>query len=304
MNILRQPEAKVVLALVLLLGGMELGARLFEEKLSKDVKHIRSLPGVSAKLKAAPAGAYKVLILGNSLSRDGLDQALLKVGIAKIVGREVELAAMYPDGSSISQWYYGYRRYFMENEVHPDLVILGTGRTHLLDGPLETDRLAAFYTSAGDLPALLKKSGDLEDISKALVARSSALFAHRGRVQPLVFYNSIPGYTETTQNLTVQRPTEGEGTVTTQRQESCELFAKLLKTFQSQGSQVVVTAIPLPKPYALPGCVKQAAAGGEIKLIEEGSQLQLDAKLFPDGYHLNKEGAALFTQQLLEWIKL
>ncbi|HEY1084089.1 MAG TPA: hypothetical protein VGE29_17630 [Prosthecobacter sp.] len=311
MKFFRFAEARVLWFLVLLLGGLEVGARLFEVHLSKDVKHIRSLPDVAAELKAAADSRLKVLIVGNSLSREGLDAEMLKQGLAARTGREVELAAMYPDGSNISQWYYGYRRYFDQTGAKPHLVIIGTSRPHLLDAPAEPDRLAAFYTSLQDMPQLLsEQSGDVEAISKAVLARGSMLFAHRGRVQPLVFYNLVPGYTETTQTLAVRReagtPEQGGEAASVEKQapaESVRCLSDLLGTFQKEGVKAMLVAIPMPQPYALPESVLTEANKAAVPVLSGGAAMHLEPRYFPDGYHLNAAGAAMFTRRLLEEIE-
>lgn len=305
MKLLRITESKVLLMLVLILGLLEIGARVFEVHLSKDVKHIRSLPAVALGLKSAPDERLKVLIIGNSLSRDGIDQPLLKDGLQKLSGREVEIAAMYPDGSNINQWVYGYRRYFDQTGAVPDLVLIGTGRPHLLDSPADADRLSAFYTSLTDLPHLLgQQQGDVEAISKAMLARSSMLFAHRGRVQPLVFYNLVPGYTETTQTLSVQRDPAPEASVSSVQnapQESCTTLAELLTTFQSQpATRAFIVTIPMTEPYTLPECVQKTGRSHKTHILNEGAAMRFDASHFPDGYHLDKTGAAEFTTVLLQ----
>lgn len=301
MKFLHTAEAKVILMLVLTLGLLEGGARLFEKHLSKDVNHIRSLPAVAAELKAAPADCLKVLIIGNSLSRDGIDQPLLKEGLKKLTGREIELAAMYPDGSNINQWFYGYRRYFEQTGAIPDVILLGTGRPHLLDSPAEPDRLAAFYTSLQDLPFLLgHQAADIESTSKALLARSSMLFAHRGRVQPLVFYNLVPGYTETTEILSTQRPSEASQASSSQvPQETCKLFDALMADIQAYPIRSFVVTIPMTQTYTLPECIQATSRSRQTPVIHDGSAMNLDLSHFPDGYHLDKTGAAEFTTVLV-----
>ena len=309
MHLLRTPEAKVLLVLAFVLAALELGARVFEERLSKDVKHIRSLPLVAATVKNTPAEKLSVLIIGNSLSRDGLDQTLLKEGLARITGREVSLAAMYPDASSIAQWYYGYRRYFDQTGSPPDLILLGTGRPHLLDSTSAPDRLAAFYTSLSDMPHLLaRQSGDVEAISKALFARTSMLFAHRGRVQPLVFYNLVPGFTETTQTLSIRRDpipapaTSAESATPPARSETCTTFAEFLATLHAAHTRALIVTIPMTEPYTLPACVQEAAEAQKVPVLTTGARMKLDPARFPDSYHLDDQGAAQFTRALLEEI--
>lgn len=305
MPLLRLPEVKVLLLLLLALAGMEGLSRCFEVRLSKDVKHIRSLPAVAATLRQAPKERLKVLIVGNSLSRDGLDKATLTAGLSKLTGREVELAAMYPDGSNIHQWYYGYRRYFQQTGALPDLVLLGTARPHLLDGRSESDRLAAFYTSVADMPQLLsQQQGDVEAISKALLARSSMLFAHRGRVQPLVFYNLVPGYTETSQTIGVVRDAApvSDQPASDVPGESCDMLSAFLATLRTDQVRTLILAIPMTQPYTLPACVQASARAAQVPILVAGETMHQTPAHFPDAYHLGPEGAVEYTRQLLEKI--
>ncbi|MBB5039873.1 hypothetical protein [Prosthecobacter dejongeii] len=304
MNLLRLAEVKVILFVVLSLAGLEVGARLFEVRLSKDVRHIRSLPEAAASLKAAPAERLKVLILGNSLSRDGLDKEILKTGLTRLTGREVELVAMYPDGTSINQWYYGYRRYFDQTGALPDLVLLGSARLHVLDNRFEPDRLAAFYTSVADMPQLLgQQEGDVEAISKVLLARVSMSFAHRTRVQPLVFYNLIPGYTETSQTIGVVREEMAPAVPKADMPpETCEMLTELLKTLNEGHVHALLLAIPMTKPYTMPDCALASAAAAQVPVIVAGESLYQRADYFYDGYHLGPEGSAEYTRLLIEKI--
>lgn len=297
-------ESRVLVALLVLIALMETGARLFETRLSKDVGHIRSLPQVAARLRAAPPARFKVLILGNSLSRDGFDLSLLRPALARLSGREVELAAMHPDGSSIAEWYYGYRRYFDQAGARPDLVLIGTGRGHLLDPALEPDRLAAFYASGRDFSDLLQRlDGGVESAAKAVCARASMLFAHRNRVQPLLFYNFVPGYTETASAISVQRPVPAAGQGASPADGEAGLFTALLDTLRAAGTRVVVAAIPVPAAYELPETVLRQAAARQVPVIREGSRLAIDVRHFPDGYHLDADGSAQFTRMLLQQLQ-
>ena len=60
-------ELKVIAAVVLVFGAVELGIRAIEDKLSIDVKHIHTIPSIVAGLYRQPAP--HVVFLGNSLTR-------------------------------------------------------------------------------------------------------------------------------------------------------------------------------------------------------------------------------------------
>ena len=290
-------ELRVFVTLLLALLGLEAAARLFETRLSKDVAHLCSLPTEAARLRDAPADSCKVLILGNSLAREGLDRERLALGLEAKLGRPVVLAAVHPDGSRIEEWQYGYRRYFEQSGARPDLILLCTGRAHLLDGLRDLDAVAAFHVSWRDLPGFVREQElDVDAICQVAAARASRLFAHRRRVQPLLFYHWMPRY-EPTVNL-IQAAGQGTARRLAAPEESARAFSGLLQTCRVAGTRVALLSVPLPEPYELPVAVAEAAQlGGAVTL---GPPPRLPARHFPDGYHLDAEGAAVWTAALLE----
>lgn len=65
-------EWKVLASLVAILLVLEVGMRAFETRLSKDIAHLRGLPEAAERLKAGDG--YKILIVGNSLARHGIQR--------------------------------------------------------------------------------------------------------------------------------------------------------------------------------------------------------------------------------------
>lgn len=290
-------ELRVLITLLLALLGLEAASRIFETRLSKDVAHLRSLPMEAARLREAPMDRLRVLILGNSLARAGLDRQKLTLGLEAKLGRPVVLAAMHPDGSRIEEWQSGYRRYFEQTGSRPDLVLLCTGRAHLLDGLRDLDSVAAFQVSWKDLPDFVREQQlGFEAICQVAAARTFTIFAHRRRVQPLLFYHWMPRY-ESTVNL-IQAAGRSEARRPTAQAESARAFLSLLQTCRSTGTCVALLPVPLPETYVLPATVIEAAqAGGAIVV---GPPPGLPKRHFPDGYHLDSAGAAVWTATLLE----
>lgn len=295
---MKKTEYVVVGAVLLVLFVLEVGARMFEERLSKDVAHIRSLPLEAARLREAPDTMLKVLILGNSLARCGLDRSVLSRRMEMQVGRPVEIAVMHPDGSRVEEWHYGYRRYFDQARAKPDLVLLCTGRLHLVDGLDDLDSVAAFYTSWHDLPGFMHRENlGAGAICQATVARLSVLFAHRRRVQPLVFYNFMPRYEPTVNLLGRTRVRPGQSDVQGQMM-SCENFASLADTVHDSGSHLVMLQVPLPEGYELPPAVVEMALKKDVPWVK--ADLLMPRERYHDGYHMDAAGAAKWTNWLLD----
>lgn len=294
-------EIKILLSLACLLLVLEAGARVFETRLSKDVQHLRELPAQAEKLRAASQDAFKIVVLGNSLARCGVDVPLLTKELKQQLQREVVVAVMHPDGSRVEEWAYGYRCYFQHMGALPDVVLLVTGRLHLTDQLKSVSDMGAFYVSGQDVSAFAKTlCHGVEDTSRFWVARLSALFAHADRVQPLLFYRFVPGYDETAQAINqraIRRPPDGPQSEA--KKVTCNTLAFLLDGSKPSVVRFLIASAPLPEPYQLPAEVMDAARLAGASVVETGATLALPPERFPDQYHLNAQGAEAFTKVLL-----
>ena len=138
-------ELKVVGAVLLVLLCVEVAMRAAGDRLSIDIAHIRSADEIADRVGAA---SQSVLFLGNSLTRDGVDVPLA----TEHLGGAFTVEAYHPDGSSVNEWSYAYRKYFIESGKAPDYLIVGAGRSHLFDSELPADSFGAYYCSNADIP--------------------------------------------------------------------------------------------------------------------------------------------------------
>lgn len=289
-------EFKILGWLALALLAMEAGARVFESKLSKDVAHVRSLAGLPAQLAPGKGG---ILVMGNSLARCGVDGAGLSA--ARPGGPEV--AFMVPDASAAIEWAWGYRRHVLRAGARPDLVILLTGRTHLLDpAVVQIPRLGAHHVAGGDrLTFMREELAGFDDRAEFVVASVSRLFANRGRVQQLAFYGAVPGYETSVNRINIA----AGGGFTASREtgepdRGLRNCARLIDSVRESGAKLVVVTSPLPEPWNLPESVAGLLREKSVPVIPLGAELRLPAERFPDGYHLDPEGAEMATKVLAE----
>lgn len=296
-------EMKVILCLMGLLLSLELGARIFETKLSKDVEHLRELPAQAKTLREAPPNAFKVLILGNSLARCGIDLDLLQKGLEEKYQKPVVIAKMHPDASRIEAWAYGYRRYFEDTESNADLILTTTGALHLSDHLQNITGMGAFYVGSSDFLGFCRdRLSGIEDIARFCGARASALWAHRDRVEPLFFYNAVPSYAETAQEINRSISQEQQSRAARQPKVTCEVFQDFAKRLKSTNTQFVIASVPMPESYTLPEEILKAIQNSGASFIDLGATLKLPKERFPDGYHLDAAGAVIFTRKVLaQW---
>lgn len=286
-----------MLSLVALLLAMEVGARVFETRLSKDLAYLRELPAVAQRMKESDA--YKVLIIGNSLARYGIDKAMLERRLQGKGYGEVLVEGFHQDATGITEWNYGLRRYFLNVGAIPDWIILVTAGKHLLDHAPHSERLGAFYVDKAEVEeAIFNDLRSVENGSRFFLARFSSLFASRARIQPFVFYNYLPEYSHTIQTVNGQRKAlrEDAGIDT---EWGASNLSRLLRVVRSKGIVLSVVGVPMEVNYALPQVVLDEVRKQGLELWDLSEIAGIDDENFFDGYHLDAEGGRRVTDELM-----
>ncbi|MCA9046978.1 MAG: hypothetical protein KDA69_21795, partial [Planctomycetaceae bacterium] len=150
-------ELKVIAVLALLLLACEFGLRIGADSLSKDVAHLHHFADASKRLASTSRDpdVQKVLFLGNSTTRFGVDGE----EFVSILHQQTDVPVVWekvnPDNTALAEWYYLYKNFFHSPDVRPDVVVLGFEAMHLRDSPSDhPTRLAQFYCNKKDWPEL------------------------------------------------------------------------------------------------------------------------------------------------------
>ncbi len=309
----KRNEWKVVLILVMSLLLLEGLVRNFAGSLSLDLLNIIATPRTSARITAAPEEVRTVLVVGNSLSRSGVDLKQLSEGggwaqDGKKTRTEAELFA--PDGSSVVQWNWGVKRYFANRDAHPDVILLFTGRMHLLDLPVTPETLGAYFVGPRDLPAAARSMRDGDDSLSLLLGATSHLLANKDRVRTRIGYSYLPGFEAAWPVLT-----SGGGAAATQTEPSqgdggdasdagtVEALKGFIATARQMGSELHVISVPMPEGYQVAAPVRRLLEKEGIPLHDLSVVPGITPDLFPDHYHLGEAGAKLFTGAILDSLK-
>lgn len=296
-------ETKVVIAVIVALFGGEALVRVFESSLSADVRQMLAHERIRPQIAEAQAkGRFCVLVLGNSLARAAVDRTTLEEGLREKGYPDPLVIYLTPDASGINEWTAAYRKQFPIGEVggRPDLVILLTGPSHLLDHPVRSpEKLAAFHASARDRPEILSSwLTTTSERSRFLLASVSRLFANRERIRPLLFYRVVPGYETTAQRL--NRPDDEHPRGAGEEGATVIRLTTLFDSLDLPAERVLVAAVPMPESYEVPGPVGNLASKRGIRVYQESALELWPMDAFPDGYHLGKIGAKIFTKRLLD----
>lgn len=273
--------------------------RLLELRLSRNLANTRELPNVADAL--TQHDGFKVLLVGNSLTSRAVHGEKLASGFKAIGKANPRAFFLTPDGTNIVDWDYALRRYFLNRGAKPDLLLIGTGPSHLHDAPPDASRLGAYFVDDRDITQAWDE--DLptwEDRCEFMLGRASALHATRSRMKALIFGRLIPHYFAVEQWINLQRYAAAQISGDESTRVTYRHLTALLDLAQMEGVKTAVFSIPVPQAYETPPEVLEIIARHGARWLDLTDRTGLPTERFPDGYHLDAEGAGVFTARLVE----
>ena len=294
--------------LVLVVGSAELAFRSIVPSLSANSRILAQVPERAAEIRAFDGTT--VLILGNSISGDGIDAEALQVAL----GNSALIVHQPADTTVMRDWYYELKNQFYMRQSVPDWVVLPVGDSHPLTRVNQrTEDLLHSFLSWSDLPSFFERSeaggarqnseqgvveeprrGDVFEGRLGLaLAKASTLYGFRGRVQKRVLVTLSSGYEE----LRYAMRTAGVATDGTHEVSSDPLWAELFAELTASNStRVIVVAMPTePLESTLPDADAAIAAEHGWRVVAPGLSGVWSADDRPDGLHLSPDASARFT---------
>lgn len=300
-------ELRVVGVVVAFVAVLEIIARLFAPTLDYDRKHIHAFPQLIADLehRSRSSGNPRVVFMGNSLMRSGLDESAVHEQLRTLHGPEIETSKITPVGTAVLDWIYLYQRYFKTAESHPDVLVVGFYTHHLHDQePIKVRRLARHFVAAADFPTLWKTDlADFHQMAQSVLCGVSALEGDQPEHQLILLSSVIADYQSglKTNNRLVTAAAERKARSVSAAGGAGETFQRmehLIKICQAQRVKLVFVAMPQPHLWELNPTA--------VSLAETRAAGMLDARAIPgmteadfeDGYHLGPSGSQKFSRWL------
>ena len=293
-------EFKVIVFVLIVLALVEVAMRISQNSLSIDIAHISTIDRVAADVeKSKAADTTRILFLGNSLTREGVNDALLKKDLA--AAGALKTFYVYPDGGTISSWLYAYRQQFVRQKIEPDVLLVLFGKGHLQDTDVNPTVLAQF-AGVADIGSVVAgdRIPDVDGKVQFLLSKSSAAYALRERVQPRLFTAIIPHYQESLRYMNDVRNEKIKATAPGEPAELkfTELEALLQITKSSPALKVIFATVPQPLEYDVPTQAIDLIKSSGARFIDLRKLEGLTKDSYPDGYHLGQPGSLIYTAAL------
>lgn len=273
---------------------LDIVLRATHDRLSGNLAHVREIPGIISELGARGASdqgaSGATLLLGNSLTNNGVDASVLAQPVGKVT----------PDGTSFWDW-----QCILDEQVvsHPERkisrVVMGTA-WHLASDETRADpsRLSSQFCSLGDIarPASLGITTP-GDIGEFIAARASRIYALRDTLRNRGLDKFIPHYKRFASEQNAAGRTDQEAPAAEHHvpYEGLKAMARKLK---GRGTSLVMVLMPIRKPYEVDPALAQLAKDGDIRLIDYRGLPGIEPRHFLDDMHLGPEGRTVLTAQL------
>ena len=80
--------------------------------------------------------------------------------------------------------------------------------------------------------------------------------------------------------------------------DSYSRLERLLRVCDLRRIHVIVVAMPIGEPYPIDGLLRQVLSRHEAELVDMRATPGLSAADYPDGYHLSRKGAEIYSAAL------
>jgi hypothetical protein len=295
-TLLGSTEARVVLAVLALIALVDVTLRLTDSRLSGNLAHVEAIPVIVADVGRPER--QSLLVLGNSLTNNGVAPELLSARLASVA-----VAKVTPDATGLWDWQCLLDHQVIgRDQVQFDTVVIGFA-WHLLSDQSRADasRLGALYCQWGDLGRAgaigLQNSGDLGEFVSAKVLRTYAL---RDTLRNRLFQIAVPHYIQFTQATNAARAGVTDEPAAQLAQYTYRTLAGLAERLKGKGTRVIVVAMPVQQEYEIDAQLRSLHEHGALELIDLRKVAGLEAAHFLDGMHLNSTGQQILSRVLAE----
>ena len=283
---------KVIALVVCVLAACELVVRVFERRLTVDVK----APAVSKRL--AEAAGQRVLVLGNSLVRDNVNTDILEEEMRAPGARPLHIEKVYLMNTVINDWYYAFKHHFVDAGRLPDVLVICFSNNHLEDSTIQRPLVARYYSSLRDIPQIFADDvPDFDGRVEFLLSKWSASFTHRADVERRMLDTLIPHYRDSVMRINDALTDEANGR-RGDYQPSYHRFERLLRMAHERGVRVILVAVPVASPYPINPQIMSAVEANGVTFVDTRQVEGLSKESYVDGMHMNSEGASVYSRLL------
>jgi hypothetical protein len=233
-----------------------------------------------------------VLMVGNSLLLHGVQVDRLQ----EMTSSRMRLYPIFLEATGYYDWLYALHGLFLRG-ARPQVVVLGVGVNYFLENGVRQDYAPMmFFTARDTLAAASDLKLDRTAASNLLLAHSSTFWDTRSAIRTQILNHLVP-HLEDLFSLVNQKPAVPEGREFAKI--SIPRLQRLRELCEANGARLILL---VPPTLDSENAVSQMAAAAQAAGVDVSVPIDpvaLSAKFYqPDGMHLNRDGAVIFTSAL------
>jgi hypothetical protein len=282
--------------LIVICVGLEFSSPRILAHLSRIQRRINGEMAAAKQLGPTNGGHPTILIVGNSLLNEGVQIDQLRADVAN----DYAVKRLVIEQTHYLDWYFGLRRLLAEGS-HPSVIILTLDPAQLASTFTLGESFARRQMSLQDFPQVVRETNlDRTTASTYFFAHFSNWLGDKGFIRQAVMILLVPHFRELAGRIADHGAhiTERDRLVGAAQQRLPELAALA----QERGVQIVVLFPPaLKENYSLD--IQQVGASVNLPIWVPSVPGEFSRDLYKDGYHLNPQGAQIFTERLAAQIR-
>ncbi|HXC48671.1 MAG TPA: hypothetical protein VNU20_10280 [Candidatus Sulfotelmatobacter sp.] len=246
-------------------------------------------------LAMRPAGAGEppsVLMVGNSLLLHGVQLDRLQ----EMTSSRMRIYPIFLEATGYYDWLYALHGLFLRG-ARPQVVVLGVGVNYFLENGVRQDYAPMLFFDARDTLAVASDLQlDRTATSNLLLAHTSVFWDTRSAIRMQVLNHMVP-HLENLFSLVNQRPAVPEGRRFAEM--SVPRLQRLRELCEANGARLILLVPPTLDSEDAVSRMAAAAQAAGVEVSVPVDPAALSAKFYqPDGMHLNRDGAVIFTSAL------
>lgn len=287
-------HAKALLAIcAIVIFGLELCSYYLLNHFSLTYSRISRQYEEAVKMRHAGAGEPpSVLMVGNSLLLHGIQLDRLR----SLTSSSMQIYPIFLEATGYYDWLYGLRKIFREG-ARPDVVIVGVGVNYFLANSTRQDYAPMLFLDGRDTLAMASDLHlDRTATSNLWLAHVSTFWDTRSATRNQVLKHFVP-HLEELFSLVSPRPSIPQGRefeeITIPR------LQRLRELCEAHGAKLILLVPPTLASESAVSEMSYVARTVGVDVSVPIDPAALSSKYYqPDGMHLNREGAVLFTSAL------
>jgi hypothetical protein len=285
--------ALLLALLVLYCAALEIVTRTKFTSISRVQRRISADKQAALHLQpTALDGSRTVLLVGNSLLVHGVQPDHLH----QLMGPRYYSEVLGIENTQYLDWYFGLRRLFAEGS-RPSVVVLFLTPRQLTSNGIDGEYFAHYMLRAQDTLELKKRARlDNTMATNFLFANGSAWLGSRAMIRNWLLEELMPDVEKLTSYLPEKAAPLPSADVVVPP--SVARLQEIQALCRENGSSFLFVIPPTTGSNELQEALRSAAARDGVTVLVPVRGGEMAVSYFSDGFHLNPQGAAIFTERL------